>query len=155
MSVVWGSRWYQIRLLEVMAEYNARQPEPLAIVRLDYQPQARSERMHNLPVWDPMLEISVGPGEALVIMIADDGELATSYQRWGRDHGMSTDEVLHYGNEQVTYDFIRDWMAEHADIDDMCSGDPHDPMDDIPPGTPDSWIPDNPNSDGFRRSDFI
>lgn len=30
-----------------------------------------------------------------------------------------------------------------------------DPMDDIPAGTPDSWIPDNPNEDGFRQSDFI
>ena len=26
---------------------------------------------------------------------------------------------------------------------------------DIPWGTPDSWIPDNPNEDGFRESDFI
>lgn len=30
-----------------------------------------------------------------------------------------------------------------------------DPMDDIPFGTPDSWIPDNPNEDGFTRGDFI
>lgn len=29
------------------------------------------------------------------------------------------------------------------------------PMDDIPWGTPDSWITDNPNSDGFRQSDLI
>lgn len=31
----------------------------------------------------------------------------------------------------------------------------HDPMDDIPWGTPDSWIPDNPDENGMRMSDFI
>jgi hypothetical protein len=35
------------------------------------------------------------------------------------------------------------------------SSDSYDPMDDIPWGTPDSWIPDNPNEDGFCQSDFI
>jgi hypothetical protein len=30
-----------------------------------------------------------------------------------------------------------------------------DPMDDIPWGTPDSWIPDNPDENGMRMSDFI
>ena len=29
------------------------------------------------------------------------------------------------------------------------------PMHDIPWGTPDSWIPDNPNEDGFCQADFI
>lgn len=49
---------------------------------------------------------------------------------------------------------------EHDDVEcarilhDM-SPDPFDPMDDIPWGTPDSWIPDNPNEDGFTQSDFI
>lgn len=33
--------------------------------------------------------------------------------------------------------------------------DRYDPMDDIPAGTPDEWIPDNPNEDGFRQADFI
>lgn len=31
----------------------------------------------------------------------------------------------------------------------------YDPMDDIPWGTPDSWIPDNPDENGMRMSDFI
>lgn len=54
---------------------------------------------------------------------------------------------------------------EHADeneaaecqriIDTMVNGYDFDPMDDIPWGTPDSWIPDNPNEDGFRLSDFV
>jgi hypothetical protein len=39
---------------------------------------------------------------------------------------------------------------------DYCGGYQYfDPMDDIPWGTPDSWIPDNPNEDGFRLSDFV
>jgi hypothetical protein len=29
------------------------------------------------------------------------------------------------------------------------------PIDDIPWGTPDSWIPDNPDENGMRMSDFI
>lgn len=33
--------------------------------------------------------------------------------------------------------------------------DTYDPMDDIPWGTPDEWIPDNPDENGMRMSDFI
>lgn len=40
------------------------------------------------------------------------------------------------------------WLMIHGD-------DGWDPRDDIPWGTPDSWIPDNPNSDGFRQADFV
>ena len=40
-------------------------------------------------------------------------------------------------------------------IDVMENGYGYDPMQNIPWGTPDSWIPDNPNSDGFRQSDFV
>jgi len=29
------------------------------------------------------------------------------------------------------------------------------PLDDVPAGTPESWIPDNPDEDGYRQSDFI
>lgn len=31
----------------------------------------------------------------------------------------------------------------------------YDPMDYIPYGTPDEWIPDNPDDNGMRMSDFI
>ena len=42
-----------------------------------------------------------------------------------------------------------EWIMAQMDGSDF------DPMDDIPYGTPDSWIPDNPNEDGFCQSDFI
>lgn len=41
----------------------------------------------------------------------------------------------------------------HQEVD--ASGDTLSVVDDIPSGTPDSWIPDNPNEDGFTRADFI
>lgn len=47
---------------------------------------------------------------------------------------------------------------EHGDCErmlDAMNGYDVNPMDNIPAGTPDDWIPDNPNEDGFRMRDFI
>lgn len=49
---------------------------------------------------------------------------------------------------QTNYKVVGDEDAPLAYID-------IDPMDDIPWGTPDSWIPDNPDENGMRQSDFI
>lgn len=40
-------------------------------------------------------------------------------------------------------------------LDEMCGAYDVDWVDMIPAGTPDAWIPDNPNEDGFCQSDFI
>ena len=47
-----------------------------------------------------------------------------------------------------------DMQCEYIAIS-MRTPDHYDPMDDIPWGTPDSWISDNPDENGMRMSDFI
>lgn len=41
------------------------------------------------------------------------------------------------------------------DYDEEGDAGPYSPLDDIPWGTPDEWIPDNPDDNGMRMSDFI
>lgn len=56
---------------------------------------------------------------------------------------------------------LHPYDESHVDCMNCDDGPDHyadyvpDPLDTIPAGTPDSWIPDNPNEDGFCLSDFI
>lgn len=46
-------------------------------------------------------------------------------------------------------DDLAEWIEEYEPEEDP------DPLADIPWGTPDEWIPDNPDENGMRQSDFI
>jgi len=57
---------------------------------------------------------------------------------------------LEFGPHEHDKDMGCEWIAI-----EMQHSSSYDPMDDIPWGTPDSWIPDNPDENGMRMSDFI
>lgn len=56
--------------------------------------------------------------------------------------------------EQVAHYRLLDEVRAEAEMEAEYTRS-WDPMDDIPAETPDSWIPDNPNEDGFRQADFV
>ena len=101
------------------------------------------------------LSDAVAPGSVVdiyVVTVEFDGDFETTYRHFvvgPTEINLFEEYDLVSEEEQAAYD-------EADEYDEFHSTDPGLAMAvDIPWGTPDSWIPDNPNDDGFTRSDFI